>query len=154
MVRLRALHLVVGVAGFIAFLLTGQYMRWVHAGLDGMADGPRLFFRSAHIFLLWSSLLNIVLGCYLTPVASVVARRVQRASSLLILIGPLLLGVSFFFESYTPALTRPVSNLAHFLTLGGIAGHGAALIFAHFAVRAAQARTADEAVDARTPHAR
>lgn len=152
MVRLRTLHLVAGVAGFVAFLLTGQYMHWVHAGLEGMAAGPRLFVRSAHIFQLWSSLLNIGLGCYLTPFASVVARRVQWASSLLILVGPLLFGVSFFFESYTPALTRPVSNLANFSALGGMAGHGAALILARFAVRAAQARAAAEAADARTPH--
>lgn len=151
MVQLRTLHFFIGVVGFAAFVLTGQYMHWVHAGLEGMTDGPRMFMRSAHIFLLWSSLLNIVLGCYLTPIASGFARRVRLASSLLILVGPFLLGVSFFLETYTPALTRPVGNLAIFSTTAGVAGHVGALILAHFAVRAT-AGAAEEDIDASAPH--
>jgi len=38
MMSLRVVHLVVGVAGLIAFAASGMYMVWVHAGLQGMPD--------------------------------------------------------------------------------------------------------------------
>jgi len=120
---LRVLHLIVGVAGLIAFMASGLYMVWVHAGLQGMADGPRLFFRSAHIYLLWGALLNLALGCYLARLERGVLRHVQSLGSLLILAGPFMLGVSFFAEQHTPELDRPVGQLAIFLALGGALLH-------------------------------
>ena len=61
---LRRIHLVVGLAGVVLFLGTGQYMDRVHDHLRGMEDVRRMLFRSAHIYLLWSSLLNLALGLY------------------------------------------------------------------------------------------
>ena len=116
---LRVLHLVVGVAGLIAFVASGQYMVWVHGGLQGMADGPRLFFRSAHIYLLWGALLNLALGCYLVRLERGLLRHVQLLGSLLILAGPFMLCASFFAEQHNPQLDRPVGQLAIFLALGG-----------------------------------
>ncbi|HKA42184.1 MAG TPA: hypothetical protein VKF40_09370 [Burkholderiales bacterium] len=121
--RLRTLHLVVGVAGLIVFAATGQYMRLVHAGLQGMPDGPRLFFRSAHIYLLWSSLLNFVLGCYFDRVRHGALRHVQSLGSLVILAGPFMLCASFFVEQYNPGLLRPIGQLAVFLSFGGALLH-------------------------------
>jgi len=72
-------------------------MAWVHAGLQGMPDGPRLFFRSAHVL-----------------------RHVQSFGSLLILAGPFMLCGSFFFEQHNSDLERPVGQLAVFLALGGV----------------------------------
>ena len=117
---LRVIHLIVGVAGLIAFAATGQYMAWVHAGLQGMPDGPRLFFRSAHIYLLWGALLNLLLGCYLVRLERGALRHVQSFGSLLILAGPFMLCGSFFFEQHNPDLERPVGQLAVVLALGGV----------------------------------
>jgi len=116
---LRVVHLVVGVAGLIAFAASGMYMVGVHAGLQGMPDGPRLFFRSAHIYLLFGSLLNLALGCYLVRLERGVLRHVQSFGSLLILAGPFMLCGSFFFEQHNPELERPFGQLAIFLALGG-----------------------------------
>ena len=127
---LRVLHLVVGVAGLIAFVASGQYMAWVHAGLQGMADGPRLFFRSAHIYLLWGALLNLALGCYLLRLERGLLRHVQSLGSLLILAGPFMLGASFFAERHNPELVRPVGQLAIFLALGGAVLHAVAALAA------------------------
>ena len=132
--RLRVIHLVVGFAGLIAFVASGVYMAWVHAGLQGMPDGPRLFYRSAHIYLLWGALLNLLLGCYLARLERGVLRHVQSLGSLLILAGPFMLAASFFAERHNPELDRPVGQLAIFLALGGVALHAVAAL-------AAQART-------------
>ena len=128
--RLRAIHLVVGFAGLAAFVASGQYMAWVHAGLQGMADGPRLFYRSAHIYLLWGALLNLLLGCYLARLERGVLRHVQSLGSLLILAGPFMLAVSLFAERHNPELDRPVGQLAIFLALGGAALHALAALVA------------------------
>jgi len=132
--HLRVIHLVVGFAGLIAFVASGVYMAWVHAGLQGMPDGPRLFYRSAHIYLLWGALLNLLLGCYLARLERGVLRHVQSLGSLLILAGPFMLAASFFAERHNPELDRPVGQLAIFLALGGVALHAVAAL-------AAQART-------------
>jgi hypothetical protein len=119
----RSVHLVVGIAGVIAFLVTGQYMQWAHNGLQGMADGPRIFFRSAHIYLLWTSLLNLVLGRYLIRVQQPVRRYVQALGSLAVVTGPFLLCLSFFVEQHNPGLLRPVGQLAIYLALAGVLLH-------------------------------
>lgn len=128
--RLRVMHLVVGFAGLVAFLASGVYMAWVHAGLQGMAEGPRLFFRSAHIYLLSGALLNLLLGCYLARLERGLLRHVQSLGSLLILAGPFMLCGSFFFEQHNPELERPVGQLAIFLALGGVALHAVAALVA------------------------
>ncbi len=128
MIELRTLHLIVGTVGLIAFLLTGQHMHWVHHHLQGMHDGPRLFFRSAHIYLLWSSLLNVLVGCYLARLTSRLARHVQLLASLAILAGPLLLCVSFFHEPYNAGLLRPVGRAAVVLATAGVLAHAGAAI--------------------------
>lgn len=117
---LRKLHLLIGLAGVVAFVLTGQYMHWAHAHLEGMPDGPRLIFRSSHIYLLWASLLNLALGCYLPRSLT---RAAHLAGSVAVLLGPALLCWSFFFEPYGPELERPVGRLAIYLALGGMALH-------------------------------
>ena len=120
---LRAFHLIIGTLGIFAFLLTGQYMLWVHNHLQGMPDGPRLFFRSCHIYLLWSSLLNVVLGCYLTRPQRRYLRHAQSLASFAILVGPFLLCTSFFVELHNPGLLRPIGQLAIFLGFGGVLAH-------------------------------
>ncbi|HJY75259.1 MAG TPA: hypothetical protein VKE95_01450, partial [Burkholderiales bacterium] len=93
--------------------------------------GPRLFFRSAHIYLLWGALLNLLLGCYLARVGRGVLRHVQSLGSLLILAGPFMLAASFFAEQHNPELDRPVGQLAIFLALGGVVLHAVAALVAH-----------------------
>ncbi len=126
--RLRSIHLSIGVLAVVAFLLTGQYMHWVHHHLQGMPDGPRLFYRSSHIYLLWSSLLNVLLGCYLTRPQRRLLRHAQTAASLAILAGPFLLCTSFFVEVYNPGLVRPMGRLAIYLAFGGVLAHAATAV--------------------------
>ena len=95
----RRFHAVLGVVLVAAFLLTGQYMDKVHAHLAGMADGPRLLYRSRHIYLLMSALLNVALAAYLVPSPSRLAWRLQLAGSTIVTAASVAMVVAFFYDA-------------------------------------------------------
>ena len=128
---LRGVHLVAGLLGLIAFVLTGQYMELAFSHLNGMPDAPRLMFRSAHIYTLYGALLNLVLGSYFRPLLGRTARRMQMIGSLAVLIVPVLLLVSFFVESHNNPLSRPVAVIGIYLSLAGCGLHWFASIASH-----------------------
>ena len=109
---LRKAHLLTGVAGLIVFVLQGQYMDLFHAHLTTMADGPRMLFRSSHIYLLLASVLNVVLGVYLRDDSSLIHRWIQIVVSTVVLLSPIGLLAGFFLEPGMDELvrqyTRPV----------------------------------------------
>src|SRR5688572_17920989 len=76
----KRFHLVFGLVVLIVFLLTGQYMDRYHNHLEFMADGPRLLYRTRHIFILMSGLLHLGIGTYFSfqPTAT---RRADRKST-------------------------------------------------------------------------
>lgn len=106
---MRLLHLVVGLAGVVGFVLTGQYMDRVHDHLRGMDDATRLLFRSTHLYLLFVSLINLGLGLYLRP-RSGWRRWVQSLGSLLLLAAPFVAAAGFFTEPWLTGLARPYSR--------------------------------------------
>lgn len=119
---MRRLHLVVGLAGVLAFLGTGQYMdRW-HDHLTGMESTQRMLFRSTHIYLLLASLINAALGMYLVPAAGL-RRGLQAAGSLLLLAAPPLLLLGFSREPWLAGLDRPFSRPAIYASLAGVVLH-------------------------------
>jgi hypothetical protein len=120
---LRRAHLLVGLVGFVAFVLTGQYMDHWLDHLDDMPDGPQLMFRSAHIYVLYGALLNVLLGSYLQPLSGRVARRLQLIGSISVLAVPALILMSFLAESQNESLSRPVAVAGIYLSLLGVALH-------------------------------
>lgn len=126
------MHLFAGLLGFVAFVVTGQYLELARAHLPEMPDAPRLMYRSAHIYVLYAALLNLVLATYLKPLSAQPAKRLQVTGSLIILVVPVLLVVSFFAESHNDnSLSRPVGVVGIYLSLLGVALH----LFAAFASR-------------------
>lgn len=122
MSNLRGAHLLVGLLGFIAFVVTGQYMAL--AGLREMPDAPRLMYRSAHIYLFFGAMLNLLLAAYLQQLAASAARRLQWIGSAIMLAIPVLLLLSFFFESRNQdPLSRPIGAIGIYLSLLGVALH-------------------------------
>ena len=117
---LRRVHLILGIAGVVAFLATGQYMdlRWAH--LHGMADAPRLLFRSAHIYLLFSSLLNLLLGIYWTRGRTGVRFAVQSVGSVLVAVGPVLFILAFLREPWLHDLARPFATWGIYGSFAGV----------------------------------
>jgi len=115
--------MVVGLIALVAFLCTGLYMHYWLVHLGGMSDGQRLMYRSAHIYLLLVSLLNLMLGCYLTPIEHGHARYFQLLGSVSILLAPAFVGVSFATESKVEDLVRPIIALGIYLAFGGALIH-------------------------------
>ena len=102
---MKRLHLILGLSVIVVFLLTGQYMEYVHNRI--LPDGTRMLYRSRHIYLLLSGLLNLILGSYLVPQPRGWRRTIQLVGTILIILSPGLLLAGFFFEPHrSPDETR------------------------------------------------
>ena len=118
---MKKLHLLVGIVGTIVFLATGMYMRIRLNGLTGMEDLPRMMFRSSHIYLLLTSLINLSIGLYQSSVTS--WSRLQWTGSILVLIAPLLMLIAFFNEPALHSLERPFAGPGVYAVFAGMALH-------------------------------
>ena len=118
---MKKLHLLVGIVGTIVFLATGMYMRIRLNGLTGMEDLPRMMFRSSHIYLLLTSLINLSIGLYQSSVAS--WSRLQWTGSILVLIAPLLMLIAFFNEPALHSFERPFAGPGVYAVFAGMALH-------------------------------
>jgi hypothetical protein len=111
----RNCHLLVGGIGLVLFVLQGQYM--AHAlHVNTLPDGPRMLYRSAHIYFLLSCVANIGIGSYM-PKAPVM-NYLQRLIAVVVMVAPALLLWSFFIESTHGTLLRPVARTGLFLLFG------------------------------------
>jgi Na+-driven multidrug efflux pump len=109
---LKRAHLAVGMLGLVVFVLQGQYMDLVHNHLADMDDGPRMLFRSSHIYFLFASLLNIVVGAYLKNETQLARPWIQILVSAVILLAPVALLAGFFLEPHMADLMRPYTRPA------------------------------------------
>src|SRR4030095_231258 len=95
---MKRFHLIFGLVVLVVFLLTGQYMDRYHAHLMYTPDGPRMLYRTRHIFILMSGLLHLGIGSYFFARAQAWRRALQILGSLLITITPVLFTIRFFYE--------------------------------------------------------
>jgi hypothetical protein len=96
--NMRRFHLIFGLTVLVVFLLTGQYMDRYHNHLEFMADGPRMLYRSRHIFILLSGLLHLGIGTYFSPRPTASRRALQISGSILITIATVVFTIAFFYE--------------------------------------------------------
>lgn len=108
----RTLHLLVGTAGLLLFVLQGQYMLRV-LGVPDLPDAARMSYRSAHLYLMLSSAVNIATGVFLS--SQRLNNYLQQLASALLLVSPALLIWSFLTESNIPSLERPVAATGLYL---------------------------------------
>jgi uncharacterized membrane protein HdeD (DUF308 family) len=71
-------------------------MEYVHNRL--LPDGTRMLYRSRHIYLLLSGLLNLILGIYFVRQPTGWRRTVQTIGTIFIVLSPGLLLAGFFYE--------------------------------------------------------
>lgn len=107
----------------VVFLLTGQYMDRYHQHLMYMADGPRMLYRTRHIFILMSGLLHVGIGSYFSYRLSRWRWTMQIVGSVLITIAPLLFTIAFFYEPTLQGLDTPISLLGMILIAIGALLH-------------------------------
>jgi multisubunit Na+/H+ antiporter MnhB subunit len=126
---LRRLHTIVGLAGLVTFAASGQYMDLWFDHLRGMKDAPRLLMRSAHIYLLLSSLLNLALGAYVIAAPTAPRRYLQWVGSAMLATGPAVFAAAFLFEPWLPHLQRPYTRWAVYAAAAGVLLHVGATAF-------------------------
>ena|SRR5437868_12323481 len=107
---MKKVHLIFGACVIVGFLLTGQYMDKFYNHMVGVPDGPRLLYRTRHIFILLSGLLNLVIGAYFTYRIQTWRRTMQLLGSLLIFIASFLFFIAFFYEPHFSNLHTPLSH--------------------------------------------
>jgi len=120
---MKRFHLIFGVVLLVAFLLTGQYMDRFHEHLRNMPDGPRMLYRTRHIFILFSGLLHLIIGTYFRYRLDAKRRMLQVVGTLLITIAPVLFIIAFFYEPHLTGLYAPLSKAGVIMTAIGALLH-------------------------------
>lgn len=120
---MKRFHLIFGFVVIIIFLLTGQYMDKFLRHLEGMADGPRMMYRSRHIYILLSGLLNLGIGTYFSYRVTRWRRVVQYVGSGLIVAATALFISGFFWEPKLAGLETPWAGQGVYLLAYGTLLH-------------------------------
>ena len=120
---MRYAHLIFGILLFIAFLVTGRFMRWDFPDKDAIPQEFRMLMRSRHIYILLSSLIHIVLGVYLKIHKETLQKYVQYSASALLFAGSIFFVWAFIYETYTTRHFSDISRQALYLTLAGTIFH-------------------------------
>jgi len=120
---MKRFHLIFGLAMLVAFLLTGQYMDRFHDHLRNMADGPRMLYRTRHIFILFSGLLHLGIGTYFRYRLDAQRRMLQVLGTLLITVASVLFVIAFFYEPNLTHLYAPLSKAGVIMTAIGALLH-------------------------------
>ena len=115
--KLKLLNFIFGFVGIILFLIQGQYMDINYNHLKGMEDGPRMLFRSAHIYFLLASIINLCIGIYWEMINDKLI-FIKNIISLIAIISPIFLLVVFFYEPYMSALSRSYSRTGLYALFG------------------------------------
>jgi hypothetical protein len=120
---MKKAHLIFGLAVVIVFLLTGQYMDKHFNHMVGVPDAPRLLYRTRHIFILLSGLLNLGIGAYFTYRIETWRRAIQLLGSLFIFTASWLFMIGFFYEPTLPNLRTPLSHYGAYAIAAGALLH-------------------------------
>jgi len=80
-----------------------------HNHLEFMADGPRLLYRTRHIFILMSGLLHLGIGTYFSFQPTATRRALQTTGSMLITVATMSFTIAFFYEPRLENLETPLS---------------------------------------------
>jgi len=120
---MKKVHLIFGACVVVAFLLTGQYMDKFYHHLAGLPDGPRLLYRTRHIFILLAGLLNLGVGAYFSYRVESWRRALQLLGSLFIFTASLLFIIAFFYEPTLNDLHTPLSHWGTYTIATGTVLH-------------------------------
>jgi hypothetical protein len=113
-------HRWVGLATIGLFLVTGALMRQHHVQLLAVDSALRMLFRSRHVYLLFSGLLNVSVGLRFGLPSSGRGSRMALLGSLLILASPVLLAAGFFLEPMRSGEAGRTSGFGVFAAFLGV----------------------------------
>lgn len=116
-------HLIFGIVLFVVFLATGRFMRMDFPDKDIIPQELRLLMRSRHIYILFSSLIHILLGLYLRMHEDVWRKCLQVFGSILLFLASALLIWAFVFETYSAKHFSEISRYGLYASLAGTIFH-------------------------------
>jgi len=118
-VTLRSLHLLLGIAGVLAFLGTGAYMATHFPAAYENREAVRYMYRANHVYLLLGSLINIAVGIYRPGTRPGWRGIIGLTGSVLMQAALLVLLYAFFFEAPRATPERAATLLGVFMLLVG-----------------------------------
>ena len=116
-------HLIFGILLFVVFTVTGRYMRVDFPDKDAIDQFLRALMRSRHIYILYSSLLHIVLGVYMQLRPQTWRKVVQIAGSVALVAASVLLVSAWSVETYDLQQFSDLSRNGIYLSLAGVGLH-------------------------------
>jgi hypothetical protein len=116
-------HLAIGVVLFVAFCVTGRMMRVDFPDKDLMPQDLRILVRSRHIYILFNSLIWLILGVYFRPNPRVVQKALQYAGSMFLFIAAGFLVYGWYTESYQLQHFSDISREGVYLSLAAVGFH-------------------------------
>jgi hypothetical protein len=120
---LRRLHLIVGLTLFVGFTVTGRYMRIDFPDKDAIPPELRMLMRSRHIYILFCSLVHLVLGTYFRDGSDAWQRWLQYLGSAVLTLAGIILLWAFVAESYQVHSFTDISRWGIYLSLTGVGLH-------------------------------
>ena len=116
-------HLIFGIALFIAFAVTGKFMRVDFPDKEVIPQDLRLLMRSRHIYILFSSLIHLILGVYLQMDSDKRLRSLQYAGSFILAVSSGLLLWGWWVETYQLQHFSDISRQGIYASLAGVSLH-------------------------------
>lgn len=116
-------HLAIGLLLFVAFCVTGRMMRVDFPDKELMPQDLRILVRSRHIYILFNSLIWIVLGVYFRFSPRIWQWVLQIIGSLTLLLAAAHLVWGWYLESYELGHFTDVSRWGIYLSLAGVGFH-------------------------------
>lgn len=120
---MKKAHLIVGLLVLIAFAVSGKFMRVDFPDKDLIPQDLRMLMRSRHIYILFSGLLHMLLGVYLTVDKEPRIRPLQQAGSVILLVSSGVLIWAWWVETYQLQQFSNVSRQGIYAALAGVGLH-------------------------------
>ncbi len=116
-------HLIFGISLFVVFTVTGRYMRVDFPDKDAIDQFLRVLMRSRHIYILFSALIHLALGVYMTLRPQVWRKALQIAGSTALVAASVLLVWAWRVETYDLQQFSDLSRNGIYLSLWGVGLH-------------------------------
>jgi hypothetical protein len=121
--EMRRFHLIFGLLLFVAFVITGRFMRQDFPDKEAIEQEFRLLMRSRHIYILFASLIHLCLGLYFAWGKQKLTRAFQTTGSAVLTASSLLLLWAFVSETYYIHHFSESSRRGIYLALAGVGVH-------------------------------
>ena len=116
-------HLIFGLALFVVFAVTGKYMRVDFPDKDAIPPELRLLMRSRHIYILFNSLIHLMLGVYVVLRPKLWQKLLQIGGSTTLAISSIVLIWAWYVETYQLTHFSDISRWGIYTSLAGIVFH-------------------------------